>query len=58
MVGNIMSIVIQADTRKYVLHGIYVRATGIKVSMSLPPQHKFKLLILSSVANYVSHALL
>ena len=40
------------------LHGTYVRATGIEIPMILPPQHRFKLqLILSSVANYLSHVL-
>ena len=37
---------------------VYVRATGIEITLALPLQHRFKLqLILSSLANYISHML-
>ena len=55
MVGNNM---LTKQTNVYYIYITNVRATGIEISVVLPPQHRFKLqFILSSVASYLSYVL-
>ena len=51
--------IIKSDTNMHCIIFInYVGVTGIEISMILPPQHRFKmLLILSSVAKNLSQVL-